>query len=169
MGSHQRDEKTKGIMTDWAMPVCVNLYTLTAQLSKTARKKLVYAWVIPSQQFEPSLSDSTLFAGPQHWQHSQGWAVGRRCFWPLPAEKEAPESAAKWKRKLLLGEQAFVLLSSHMFRWDQGQRDMFQFQSCSCESLITTRTGERPWIYSHAACFRNWTPNKDRETRRVPK
>lgn len=165
MGSHQWDEKMNDTMTDWAMPVCVNLHSLTAQLSKAS-------WSMhrefPTNRSSPRSMASCLQG------HSTGsiardglWAG--HCFWPLPVEKEAPESVAKCKRKLLFGEQAFVLLSSHMFRWDQGQRDMFQFQSCSCESLITTRTGERPWIYSHAACFRNWTPNKDTETWRVPK
>lgn len=49
----------------------------------------------------------------------------------------------------------------------RAKRETFQFQSCSCESLITARTGERPWVYIHAAWFRNWAQNKGRE--RVPK
>lgn len=60
--------------------------------SQAAWRKLAYAWAIPSQQIKPLLHDSTLFAWPWCWKHSQGQAAGRHHFHPFPVEKEAPES-----------------------------------------------------------------------------
>lgn len=72
------------------------------------------------------------------------------------------------KRKLFIQGISFCLAQQpYVQMGPRAKRDMFQFQSCSCESLITTRTGERLWIYIHTASFRNWPQNKYRETEKM--
>lgn len=110
-----------------------------------------------------------------HFYCTVSKAAGRKChFQALLMEKEIPKtfvSAAQWKRKLYSGGRTSFCHAQQPYvpMGPRAKRETFQFQSCSCESLITARTGERPWVYIHAAWFRNWAQNKGRETERVHK
>lgn len=109
--------------------------------------------------------------------------------WARQLEENATSMPSSWRRRLLkplcvqsserensLFKRTHKLLSCsapaqqpYVLMGPRAKRETFQLQSCSCESLITARTGERPWVYIHAACFRNWAPNKGRKTEWVSK
>lgn len=150
---------------------CQSICSYCAE-SEAAWRKLVYAWAIPTQQPDLSLNDSTLFAWPRCWQHNQGRAVGGRCFWPFQWRRRLLKALwvqGRGKRNFIQGVSFCLVQQPYVQMGPRAKRDTFQFQSCSCESLITARTGERPRIYIHTAGFRNWAQNKGRETEWAPK
>lgn len=112
--------------------------------SKAAWRKLAYAWAIPSQQIMFLLNDAPCLHG-----HGAGSTARTGCGWiPLPVI--CSEERGSWKHcgcragerenflfRFCLAQQPYIQMGP------RATRDTLQFQPCSCESLITARTGER--------------------------
>lgn len=127
------------------MPAHVNLYSPTVQRAR----QLEESWPTHGQ-FPANRSSSRLMTVPCLHGHGAGSAArnGLRAdptFGPFQWRRrllKALQVQGMVKRKLFIQGIRFCLAQQpYVQMGPRAKRDTFQFQSCSCESLITARTG----------------------------